>query len=319
MKVSDQVLHQQLAHTLTDTDFTFLGEKYSGKVRDCYGRGNERILITSDRLSCFDVVVASIPFKGQVLTELAGYWFERTKHIVANHVIDIPDPNVIIGRNCQILPIEVVVRQYLAGSAGRDYEAGRAISGIKLPPGLKAHQRLPELIVTPSTKAPRGDHDLPISAAEIVSRGIISAARWDEIRSAALALFSFAAKEVESRGLLMVDTKYEFGLIGDELVLADEVHTLDCSRFWIASSYPERFASGETPEMLDKEPIRQWLLNQGYSGNGPIPEFTSERRVEIARHYLDSFRLITGKELEPQAGDPRLRIEQRLRERYKFQ
>ncbi len=312
--IDDRIIYDQLPLVLTETHLDFLGEHYAGKVRDNYSNGNIRYLITSDRLSCFDVIVASIPFKGQVLTQMAVSWFERTKDIVPNHIIDVPDPNVIVAQSCSILPVEVVVRAYLTGSAWRDYEAGRLISGIVLPPHLRKSQKLDEPIITPSTKAPRGSHDMPISEKEITSSGLVDPSLWQQVRECALALFARGTKVAQERGLLLVDTKYEFGL--DEngvLLLADEIHTLDCSRYWKAESYPARFAQGVLPEMLDKEPTRQWLLQQGYRGEGPIPAFSDTHRVETAQHYIRSFEDILGTPFKPCCGDVHERVEAALK------
>lgn len=311
--IQDSQLKAQIPYVLTATDFQFLGEKYGGKVRDNYTRGDVRFLITSDRLSCFDVVVTSIPFKGQVLNQIASYWFEKTKDIVPNHIIDLPDPNVMVGRTCAVMPVEVVVRSYLTGSAWRDYQAGKAISGITLPAGMRASEKLPQPIITPSTKADKGSHDKPISEAEILSSGIVERKLWEKIREVSFALFERGQSKAAQQGLILVDTKYEFGLYKGHLYLVDEIHTLDSSRYWVASTYKERFERGETPEMLDKEPVRQWLLQQGFSGDGKIPEFSEARRVEIARHYVDSCSRITGVEFEAEVGDVNKRIEQRLR------
>lgn len=309
MTLTDADILAQIPFVLHRTDFPQLGERYEGKVRDSYVSGEKRVLITTDRLSCFDVVLTAIPFKGQVLTQLAQYWFEKTSGIVRNHLISIPDPNVMVGRNCRVLPIEVVVRGYLAGSALRDYEAGRAVSGVRFPAGLTPYAKLPEPVLTPSTKAAHGDHDEPISEAEIVERGIVERSLWAKVHDVALELFALGQGEAQKRGLLMVDTKYEFGLLGDELVLVDEIHTLDCSRYWIADSYDGLVCSGQSPVMLDKEPIRQWLLARGYKGEGTPPEFTDQHRVEIARHYIDAFERITGMTFQGVTGS----VEERIR------
>ena len=306
--IDPEVFRKQLPFVLDKTDFSKYGERYEGKVRDTYRANGKRLLVTTDRLSCFDVVVTSVPFKGLVLTQLAAYWFKQTEKIIANHIISIPDPNVMLVRDCQIVPIEVVVRGYLAGSAWRDYEAGQPVSGIKLPAGLKQYDKLPSVMLTPSTKAPRGEHDEPISEVEILKRNIISPEKWEKIRTVALKLFECGSHMAEQRGLLLADTKYELGFIGDELILADEIHTLDSSRFWVASSYRERIASGQTPEMLDKQPTREWLLSQGYRGNGPIPDFSVEHRVALAQHYVSCFERITGQSLQLNVGPVTERI-----------
>lgn len=307
--LTDQDLHQQLQHVLTETEFSFIGERYVGKVRDNYIRGSERFLITSDRLSCFDVVVTSIPFKGEVLNFLAQHWFNLSKDIVPNHIIDIPDPNLMVVKNCEILPVEVVVRAYLAGSAWRDYQAGKSISGVTLPAGMRSAQKLERATITPSIKAPKGEHDLPISEAEILSRGLVSKKIWDEVREKALALFDLGSRSAAERGLILVDTKYEFGILAGKLILADEIHTLDSSRYWVAESYAKAFESGESPQMLDKEPTRQWLLSQGYQGEGAIPAFSNQHRVQIARHYLDSAHWISGAEVPAKVGPALSRVE----------
>jgi phosphoribosylaminoimidazole-succinocarboxamide synthase len=218
----------------------------------------------------------------------------------------------MVVKNCEILPVEVIVRGYITGSAWRDYQAGRPISGITLAPGLRQSQKLPQPILTPSTKAEIGKHDEPISEKEIITTGLVTKKLWEQVREVALALFSQVSRELATRGLIMVDTKYEFGLVNGKLVLADEVHTLDSSRYWIAASYPERFEKGESPEMLDKEPTRQWLLSQGYSGEGQVPVFTDEHRVQIARHYVDSFGKILGREFSGAVGPVAQRIEKNL-------
>ena len=310
--LTDRDIRNQLPFVLAESHFDQLGERYEGKVRDNYSRGDRRVLITTDRLSCFDRVVTTIPFKGQVLTQMAVEWFKRTNSIIANHIIDLPDPNVMIVRSCEILPIEVVVRGYLTGSAWRDYQAGKEVSGIRLPGGLSNYQKLPEVLLTPSTKAARGTHDEPISEKEIISRRIVEPKVWSQVREAALALFAEGTKCAGKNGLILVDTKYEFGLVNNELILADEIHTLDSSRYWVASSYQDRVARGETPIMLDKEPVRQWLLTQGFKGDGEIPKFSDQYRVEIARHYIDAFEKIVGRPLEGSVGDVAQRIRQRL-------
>lgn len=268
--------------------------------------------MTTDRLSCFDIIVTTIPFKGQVLNQLALYWFEKASSIVPVHVVSSPDPNVIVGREAQVVPIEVVVRGYLAGSAWRDYEAGRSISGVSLPQGMKRSQKLPQPILTPSTKAKKGDHDEPISEDTIVAQKIVSEDLWQQIRTAALRLFDLGTKVAAQKGLILVDTKYEFGLCDGELMLVDELHTLDSSRYWVASEYVSRFQSGQDQVMLDKEPTRQWLISKGFMGEGPIPYFTDEHRVSIAKHYIQSYEKITGRSFEPVPGPALKRIENTL-------
>lgn len=290
--------------TISKLEFSNLGHKITGKVRDCYVHGDKRILISSDRLSAFDVILTTIPYKGQILNDLAMFWFEKTSSLVPNHILSRPHPNVFIGQELQIVPIEIVVRAYLAGSAWRDYEAGKEISGIKLQNGLRRSEKLPELIITPSTKAEHGAHDMPISRAEILESNIVSEELYCEIEKSAFKLFSFASSEMEKRGLILVDTKYEFGLLkradgSSQLMLADEVHTQDCSRYWIKETYHERFNSGQEPEMLDKEFVRSQLIKQGYMGEGPPPEISDEFRINIAIKYIEAYEKITGKDFIP--------------------
>lgn len=302
-----------LPRALESTDCLWLGERYQGKVRDSYKRGRERILIATDRLSAFDRIIGTVPGKGQVLTAMAQYWFERTGTLIENHIIAMPDPCVMVVHDLSIIPVEVVVRGYVAGSAWRDYQAGRPVSGVRLPPGLKEFDQLPEPIVTPYTKAPVGEHDLPISELELVQRGLVAPVVWEQIRDVALALFSLGSQELASRGLLFVDTKYEFGLLEGRVVLADEIHTLDSSRFWVAESYENRRLQGEAPEMLDKEPIRRWLMEQGFQGDGAIPLLSDVYRRELMDHYVGSFRRITGNSLELNTSEPTERLERNLK------
>lgn len=303
----------QLEHVLTHTDYDFLGEKYEGKVRDCYTSGDVRFLVTTDRFSAFDVVLTSIPFKGQTLNQLAVKWFEMSKNIVPNHIIDVPDPNVMVARNCEILPVEVIVRDYLAGSAWRDYAAGNSISGIRLPKGMRSCEKLPKTILTPSTKADKGKHDLPISEDEILKRELVDSKIWEEIKEIAFSLFALGREHAKSQGLILVDTKYEFGLLNGEIILADEIHTQDSSRYWIAETYRELFEADQPQQMLDKEPTRQWLIGQGYQGDGVPPQFTDEKRIEMAEHYINAYEKISGDKFHAEVGEVSERIAQNLK------
>lgn len=295
------------------TDFNWVGDRYQGKVRDTYQRDGLRVLVATDRLSAFDRVLTTVPGKGQILTHMASYWFERTRHVVPNHVVAVPDPCVMVGREVSIIPIEVIVRGFLAGSAWRDYRSGKQTSGVAFPPGMREFDQLREPVVTPSTKEAIGKHDQPISEAEIVRQGVVSANVWDEVRSKALELFALAARELSARGLLFVDTKYEFGLVDGAVVLADEIHTLDSSRFWLTDSYERNVASGGAPEMLDKEPIRQWLIERGFSGEGDVPSISDEYRAELIQHYVRSCERITGRACMLNLEEPKGRIERNLR------
>lgn len=310
-------LREQLAHTLLETDFAPLGERYRGKVRDNYRQGDRYVLVTTDRLSAFDHVLGTIPFKGEALNRLAVFWFEKTKDVARNHLLDCPDPNVMVARRCDPLPVEVIVRAYLTGSLWRDVQAGTVGAyGVDLPPALKKDQAFEAPIITPSTKAEHGQHDLPISPREIVARGLVDAKRLDEAFAVARALFARGQAWARSRGLILVDTKYEFGVANGELFVIDEIHTMDSSRYWLAGEYAPRLARGEDQRMLDKENVRQWLLRErGYHGDGPPPALPDEVRVEVARIYLDAFERITGTPFSPAVGSVLPRIEANLRAR----
>ncbi|MHB8420416.1 MAG: phosphoribosylaminoimidazolesuccinocarboxamide synthase [Myxococcales bacterium] len=313
-------LRAQLSHALRETSFPSLGILSRGKVRDNYRLpdGKRLAMVTTDRLSAFDHVLTTLPFKGEVLSRLAVFWFGKTADVFPNHLIDVPDPNVLICRACRPLPIEVVVRGHLAGSLWRDYTAGRANAayGLSLPPGLRRDQRFERALVTPTTKAEGGQHDLPISEAELVGRGLVARPVWEQAVSAARALFARGQEWALSRGLILADTKYEFGLDGGELLLIDEIHTPDSSRYWIADGYERRFAGGEDQQMLDKENLRQWLIRErNFSGQGPLPQIPDEVRVDLAQKYLAAYERITGARFESAAGEVAPRIESNLRAR----
>lgn len=311
--VSPDFIKNNINNLLVDTDFSQLGVKYSGKVRDCYSKNGVRYLVTSDRLSCFDVILTAIPFKGQVLSQMAAHWFKLSSGIAPNAIIDIPDPNVMVVKECEIFPIEVVVRGYLTGSAWRDYQAGKDISGIKLPDGLKMSERFSEPLITPSTKEAKGSHDMPISEEQIIAKKIVDPGLWRQVRQMALELFKLGQQQAALNGLIMVDTKYEFGLHKGEILLADEIHTLDCSRYWMADTYQQRYNAGESQDMLDKEVVRQWLLAQGYKGEGTPPIFTDEYRAEVCQQYIASYEKITGQIFTPQLGTVAERIKKNLK------
>ena len=311
--IEKEKLIAQIPYSLTAIELPELGKKIAGKVRDSFVLSHKagyetRVLITSDRLSAFDVILASIPFKGQVLNAMAAHWFELTKDLVPNHIIAQPHPNVFIGRQVKILPIEVIVRGYLTGSAWRDYEAGRAVSGITLPKGMKRSQAFDSPLLTPSTKAEMGKHDEPISCEEIVSSGIVEKKLWEQVEEAALKLFAFGQKKANEQGLILVDTKYEFGVLEEpngklKLVLADEVHTSDSSRYWILSSYKDRFEAGEDPQMLDKEFVRRYLIEQGFMGEGTPPKLSNDFLADTALRYIEACEKITGKSFAPTVGE----------------
>ncbi len=298
-----------------------LPNPYFGKVRDCYDLpDNRRILITTDRISAFDRILAAIPFKGQVLTQMARFWFENTADICANHVLDYPDPNVVIGKKLEILPVEIVVRGYLAGTTSTSiltrYRKGeRVMYGHEFPDGLRDNAKLPEPIITPTTKAFDGGHDEPLTADEILSRGLLSEAQWQAVSTAALALFERGQEMVAKRGFILVDTKYEFGIDEDgTILLADEIHTPDSSRFWLADGYQKAFEEGTRPPSLDKDIIRAWVDARCDPYKDPVPEIPQELIEETSRVYIGAYEAITGKTFEPDlAGDtPLARIRERL-------
>ncbi len=322
MPVDDTLLRQALAPGRTldalDPAFDVLGRHYGGKVRENYTRGHIRTIVVTDRISAFDVVLGTIPFKGQVLNGLARHWFEATADLMANHMIDAPDPQAIRAIECAPVPVEMVVRGYLTGvsstSIGRAYARGeREFCGHHLPDGLRMHEVLPHPIVTPSTKAPKGEHDLSVSRAWLIERGVVTAERFDDLEARCLALFARGQELARARGLILVDTKYELGLDPDgQIRLIDEIHTPDSSRYWYAEGYAEAMARGEDPRALDKEYVRRWLVAQGYTGDGPPPALPDEVRLEAARRYIEAFERITGRPFEPDLEPPLPRLRRNL-------
>ncbi len=308
----------QIAHCLAGTDFPTLGEKYEGKVRDNYTKGDKRFIIVTDRLSAFDKVICLIPFKGQVLNQMAQFWFEKTKDIMGNHVISFSDPNVVIAKQCKPLPIEMVVRGYITGvtstSAWFNYEKGvRNFCGNVLPEGLKKNQKFDKPILTPSTKAAHGDHDESVSRDQILERTDLTLEEYDQIAEKSLKLYQRGVEIAAKQGIILVDTKYEFGKTTDgEIVLIDEIHTPDSSRFWFADEYEKRFAAGEEQKKIDKEYLREWLADRGFRGDGEIPAIPDEIKAETARRYIEAFELITGQKFQAQIGPVLERIKKNL-------
>ncbi|WP_457106028.1 phosphoribosylaminoimidazolesuccinocarboxamide synthase [Methylobacterium sp. P5_C11] len=319
MNTADLAPH---AHqVLRDATLPELPNHYRGKVRDNYDLPDgRRILITSDRISAFDRALAAIPFKGQVLTQTARYWFERTADICPNHVIAYPDPNVVVGRRLEILPVEVVVRGYLAGTTSTSiltrYRAGeRDMYGHRFPDGMRSNERLERPIITPTTKAFDGGHDEPLTEAEILERGLLTPEQWRTVSEAALALFARGQTLAAERGLILADTKYEFGTDPNgRIVLADEIHTPDSSRYWFAQSYPERFAAGAAPESFDKDFVRNWVVARCDPYTDPIPEIPPEIVLETAAVYIRAYETITGAHfvLPDPAEEPLARIRRNL-------
>ncbi|NJS39106.1 MAG: phosphoribosylaminoimidazolesuccinocarboxamide synthase [Rhodobacteraceae bacterium] len=295
-----------ILRTLPHARIPELPNPYFGKVRDCYDIDNDRrILVTTDRISAFDQILAVIPWKGQVLTQLARYWFEKTSDIAPNHVISYPDPNVVLGKRLTILPVEIVVRGYLAGSTSTSiltqYSNGlRRMYGHHLPDGLRPNQALPQAIITPTSKAFDGGHDEPLSADEIVSTGLLTKSQWDTVSDMALALFARGQKMAADRGLILVDTKYEFGTdASGAIFLADEIHTPDSSRYWLASGYPAALETGSRPPSFDKDVIRSWVVARCDPYKDPIPEIPADMIEKTAKVYIDAYEAITGQTFVP--------------------
>jgi len=301
-------IKKQLDLTLEKFEYNSLGKHYKGKVRDNFYDDDKIIMITSDRVSAFDHVLGTIPFKGQILTEIANFWFEKTKHIAPNHIIDSPDPQVLIAKKANTLPVEVIVRNYITGSLWREYSSGiNGQYGFMLPEGLKKDQKFDDIILTPSTKAEYGLHDEPISRDEII-KDLVEESIYKKAEEYALELFNEGKKWADEQGLILVDTKYEFGIVDGELIVIDEIHTPDSSRFWVKAEYEERFELGKPQKMLDKENIRQWLIEQGFSGEGTPPKLSDEIRISLAEHYMELYNVLLGKEFIPEMGDVEKRV-----------
>ncbi len=318
MGTDPTLLRDQCERTLTRTNFTGLGSRVEGKVRDMYVADERRFIVVTDRISCFDVVVGALPFKGQVLNQLAAFWFEQTRELAPNHLIEVPDPNVSLVRECQLLPVEFVVRGYLTGSTDTSiwsaYARGeRTYCGHRLPEGLGQHEPLPEPLLTPTTKAPLGEHDELTSRETLIELGTLTEARFDEAAGIVHRLFEAGQRWVESRGLILVDTKYELGLDAEGgIVVIDEIHTPDSSRYWYRERYEQALSQGRDPEALDKEYVRRWLRDQGYRGEGTIPDIPIEVRCEASRRYIEAYEQITGRGFEPDLEPPLPRIRRNL-------
>ncbi len=301
-----------LPGALEVVDLPGLPNHYRGKVRDNYDLPNgRRVIIASDRLSAFDRILCAVPCKGQVLTQTARYWFDATADICPNHVLAYPDPNVLIGRRLTMLPVELVVRGYLAGTTSTSiltlYNKGqRDMYGVRLPDGLVANQRLPEPILTPTSKAADGDHDAPLSPAQILEQGLLTARQWEQLSAYALALFARGQALAAERGLILADTKYEFGLDAEgRIVLADEIHTPDSSRFWKAATYEARLAAGERPDSFDKDFVRAWVAERCDPYADAIPEIPEALIVQTSDVYIEAYETITGQPFErPDPAEP---------------
>ncbi len=319
MPIDHETLRHGLSCTVEHTDFPGLGTKYEGKVRDNYSLPDgTRILVTTDRISAFDRVLGTLPFKGQVLNGLSAWWFAATKDVAPSHVLSVPDPNILHAIECEPLPVELVVRSYLTGvtstSIWTHYADGkRTFAGHALPDGMKKNEPLPAPILTPSTKAAKGGHDVTVSRADLLAMGQISEADFDAAGALAMALFRRGQEICRERGLILVDTKYEMGRSKDgRIVVIDEIHTPDSSRYWLAASYEARLARGEEPESFDKEYVRRWLADVGFKGDGPIPPIPDEIRIEASRRYVEACEMVRGEPFRVDLSDPGQRMADNL-------
>lgn len=318
--ISKEIIKKQINFTLKETNFKKLGKKYKGKVRDVYIADDKIFLIATDRQSAFDRNLANIPFKGQVLTQTSAFWFEKTKDIIPNHIIDVPDPNVVVCKKLEVFPVEFVVRGYITGvtstAAWTAYQKGeRNFCGNTLPEGLKKNQKFEKPIITPTTKSDK--HDEKISAEEIVKRGLMTQEQWDFVADKALKLFQRGTEIAAEHGLILVDTKYEFGYDDNgNIFLIDEIHTPDSSRFWLKQSYKERFAKNEEPEYIDKEFLRLWFTEHcNPYKDKELPDAPEELVVELSKRYIRLYEMITGVEFKREVGDVTGRIEKNLKEK----
>lgn len=291
---------------LSEAHFPELPNYYRGKVRENYDLPDgSRIIISTDRLSAFDRILTCIPYKGQVLTQTARYWFEATKDICPNHVIGYPDPNVVVGKRLDILPVEIVVRGYLAGTTGTSiltlYKKGeRQMYGMQLPDGMRDNEKLPQPVITPTSKEFDGGHDEPLTPTEIVERGLLTEQQWATLSRYALALFARGQAMAAERGLILVDTKYEFGTDENgQIILADEIHTPDSSRYWLAESYQAAFEAGRRPESFDKDFVRAWVAERCDPYKDAIPEIPEDLIQQTSVVYIKAFEAITAQTFQP--------------------
>src|SRR5258706_1129349 len=302
--ISRNELSQLIPQALKETNLPLAG-KQTGKVRDWYDLpSGQRLIVTTDRLSAFDVILAAIPYKGQVLNQLSAWWFEQTQDIIPNHIVSLPDPNAAIVRVAEPILVEVIVRGYITGVTSTAlwyrYSLGeREIYGYTFPDGLQKNAALPEPIITPKTKGGETGHDERLTCAEVVEKGLLDAKTWDKVQAAALVIFKRGQEIANQAGMILVDTKYEFGIASDgTVVLIDEVHTPDSSRFWKADTYEERFAAGEDPENFDKEFVRLAYAEKGYRGDGEIPAMPAGLWASASDRYITIYELLTGKTFE---------------------
>ncbi len=313
--VAIDVFRSALATPLLRTDFAALGAKVEGKVRDSYVTGDgRRYIVTTDRISAFDRVLGTLPLKGQLLQWVSAFWFARTRHLVPNHLLSTPDPNVMEVKECHPIGAEMVVRGYITGVTGTSlwthYARGaRTFCGHALPEGLRKDQRLERPLLTPSTKAGRGKHDVSMSKDELIRGGHVAGDDFEAAEALVMTLFAEGQRHCAERGLILVDTKYELGKDEDgNVVVIDEIHTPDSSRFWFAGSYEERFSAGLPPESFDKEHIRRWLADLGFTGDGPPPTIPDAVKLDAMMRYAAACEAIVGEPFEPEPSEPLERI-----------
>lgn len=320
-------LRAQIPHALEATRFEGLGKLYQGKVRDNYthdaalAKGipkGHMAIVTSDRISAFDVVLGTVPFKGALLNSIAQYWFGQTKDICDNHLVSAPHPNLWLVKECQPIPVEMVVRGYLTGtsptSAWTAYARGeRTFCGNELPEGLRMDEKLAEPIITPSTKAAQGEHDESVAPEVLFQRDLVSPELYEQLADLSMRLYKRGSEMAATQGLIFVDTKYEFGLLDDKIVLIDEVNTPDSSRYWMADTYQERFEAGKGAQKLDKEYVRGWLSGLGFKGDGEPPALTPEVQVEAATRYIKAHDIVTGKAFQGDMGPVADSLEEAIR------
>lgn len=319
--IDRSTLTQHIPLALEGVEVDWPHERVRGKVRDLFSLPKDRwLMVTTDRLSAFDRILTLVPFKGQVLNQLSAFWFRHTEDIVSNHLLEVPDPNVSLVRACEALPVEVVVRGYITGvtktALWYRYSLGeRHIYGYDFPEGMEKNQELRTPIITPTTKGRGGEHDERITCAEVVERGLLDDETWERVQAAALEVFERGQEVARQGGLILVDTKYEFGRAPDgTLMIIDEVHTPDSSRFWVAQSYEERIAQGLEPENFDKEFLRLWYAERGYRGDGDPPAATEDLIVQVSQRYIALYENLTGQTFEPGTYPAEPRIVDVLRE-----
>ena len=315
----DEILESQLNRTLMGTDLPDLGKRYLGKVRDSYVDGGSRAVVVTDRLSAFDVVIGTVPFKGQVRNQIGQYWFEQTAEIAPNHLVSVPDPNVMMVRECRPLPMKLIVRAYLTGSTRTSmwgaYERGeREFCGHTLPDAMRKNDQLPQPLATPATRSPSGARGEALSREQLVSTGAVSAEQYDQAAEMVTALFAFGQERAAGRGLILVDGTYELGIsLGGDMVVIGEIHTPDVARYWHAKNYEARHASGEEPLGLDADYVHRWLVeDMGFRGTSEPPDLPDDVRMEAARRYIATYELLTGQAFEPDTDEPQSRIARNL-------